>query len=160
MNNSSNTATVINYSWITTQPITPPSENIGLSASVYFQSSSLSFDALFPTQMHTRTRNHCEQRCVHRSLLFSGGCSSSPTESSMIMLRSRGTLLYCYYSPRCSPSSFLLTLCLTVCLCLSSYTSHCIWPCWLSHILHCFLSGCLLPNCQEEEEKKEAIWAA
>lgn len=63
-----------------------------------------------------------------------------------------------YYTPCYSPSSLLLSLCVTVCLCLSSYTSHCIWPCWLSHILHC-VSAALEVACSQTVwgGKKEAL---
>lgn len=160
---------MINYSWITTQPISPASSSITSSAScdicqsasVYFQSSYSPFKFAF-SQIHVYTcRIGRAALCVQVSAL-SGETQQLPTEYSMIMLQVSwdfAKLTLCrYYSPCCSPSSLFLSLCVTVCLCLLSYTSHCIWPCWLSRILHfvsAALESCLLRNCWWE--KKEAL---
>ncbi len=144
---------MINYSWNTTQPFIPLSFPLTSSASKNI--FSFSFDALsiqsYTQILFTHTHTHKIKRaafCVQVSAL-SWGMQQLPSESSMMMLESHGTLLHSRSAIIIQPAAVHLPsswLCVTACLCLSSYTSHCIWSCWLSHILH-FVSAALEAAC-------------
>lgn len=150
---------MINHSWITctTQHTTPPSSTLRIFACLgpIFRVFWCSLYASIFTHA-----NSGEQRSAYRSRLSPGGCSSSPPSPSMMMPGSPGTLLRSLSDIVIQPvtvhrpSSWL---CITVCVSLSSYTSQCTWPCWLSHILH-FVSAALeAARSQTADKKKEAL---
>lgn len=158
---------MINYSWITTQPIIPSV----FSAHIIClpQQSSIcvclfsSFWCSLNTHVHTHMQNEeSSVRCT--GLGLPPGDAAPPhrvLHDDARVSWDVATLSLCHdYSTRFSPSSHILTLCVTACLCLSSYTSHCIWPRWLRHILH-FVSAALEAACSQKlptgGEKKEAL---
>lgn len=132
----------MDYCWIMTHPI------------------SLSLDA--PLEMHlcTNARSQWGAWCVQLSAL---SLEMQPPHQHSILNDNAQTSwdfaihsLRGHYSPCCSPSFFSSTLCATVCLWDSAYTSHC-WHCWLSSILHphptplSATGDYLLPNWWKEE---------
>lgn len=124
---------MINYSWNTPQPIIPPSFPLASSPSknifIYFQSLPLSFVALSInsyTQIHKITHTRKIKRaafCVQVSAL-SWGMQQFPTESSVMTLGSRGTLLRSRFAIIVQPARVHLTfswLCVCNCLPLSHH---------------------------------------
>lgn len=160
---------MINYKWITTQPITPPSFPHCIqeysSICIYFQSAPSSFDAL---SVHTYTQIHksklktaafCVQ--VSGSLLGDASAPHRVLNDDARVSWDLAMLSRCHYdSTDYSPSSLFPTRCVTACLCLSSYASHCIWPRWLSHILHSVSTAPEAACSQTAGKKKRGTWAA